>query len=194
MLEYRVRFARLSAEPLDDAMTHRTLIGLLFGVMLGASNALACSCIQVGKADPMAAVGGTDAVFRARAVTTAMVLTNDDGAILRKGGQKTPTGFVQRLVALRVEELFKGDVAPLTILITGSGAGDCGYAFKEGKEYLVFATLSSEKQFTKLARSAKVLTTSICTFTQATEGATELLTSLRTKYPPRQPVWVSWPE
>jgi hypothetical protein len=175
-------------------MAHRKPIFLVCVLMLAASNALACSCIQVGEADPVAAVRGADAVFRARAVTTAMVLTNDDGAILRKNERETPTGFVQRLVALRVEELFKGDVAPLTILITGSGAGDCGYAFEDGKEYLVFAILSSEKRFARLAQSARVLTTSICTFTQPAERATELLSSLRTAFPPKQPVWVSWPE
>jgi hypothetical protein len=167
---------------------------LVFALLFAASNAVACSCVQIGNADPVAAVSGTDAVFRARAVTTAMVLTNDDGAILRKGEKETPSGFVQRLVAFRVEELFKGDIAPLTILITGSGAGDCGYNFEEGKEYLVFATLSSEKRLSKLARSAPVLTTSICTFTQATDAAAEVLIALRAKFPSRQPVWVSWPK
>jgi hypothetical protein len=175
-------------------MRDRRLTGLVLGLALVAGNALACSCIQVGNADPVATVRKTDAVFRARAVTTAMVLTNDDGAILRKSERETPTGFVQRLVALRVEELFEGDVAPLIILVTGSGAGDCGYVFEDGKEYVVFATLSSERRLARLARSAQVLTTSICTFTQPAEGATELLASLRAKFPPRQPVWVSWPK
>jgi hypothetical protein len=142
-------------------MTLRMPIIVIFGLMLSVRSALACSCIRIGNADPVAAVAGTDAVFLARAVTTAMVLTNDDGAILRKNERETPAGSVQRLVALRVEELFKGEVAPLTILITGSGAGDCGYAFEDGKEYLVFATLSSEKRLARLARSAPVLTTSI---------------------------------
>jgi hypothetical protein len=169
------------------------LIMIVFGLVLGASSAVACSCVRLGDDDPVAAVAGTDAVFRARVVTTAMVLTNDAGAILRTDGQGTPTGFVQRLVVLRVEEMFKGEVAPLTILITGSGAGDCGYVFEEGKEYLVFATLSSDKRLVKLARSAPVLTTSICTETRRTESATELLPALRTKFPPRQPIWVSWP-
>jgi hypothetical protein len=175
-------------------MTTRTSIALLLGLTLAAGNVLACSCVQVGNADPAGAVGGTDAVFRARAVATAMVLTNDDGAILREGDRETPTGFVQRLVVLRVEELFKGDVAPLTILITGSGAGDCGYAFEDGKEYLIFATWRSEKRLTRLAGSAKALTTSICSFTQATGSGAEILESIRSKFPPRRPVWVSWLE
>lgn len=174
-------------------MTLRKPITIVLGLMLGASSAFACSCIQLGNADPVAAVTGTDAVFRARVITTAMVLTNDDGAILRKGERETPTGFVQRLVALRVEELFKGEVAPLMILITGSGAGDCGYAFEDGKEYLVFATQSSEKRYARLARSTPVLTTSICSYTRPAESAAELLLSLRTKFPPKQPVWIAWP-
>lgn len=173
-------------------MTWRNLIGFLFGLML-ASNGFACSCIQLSNADPVAAVSGTDAVFRARAITTAMVLTNDDGAILRKDDRDTPTGFVQRLVALRVEELFKGEVAPLTILLTGSGAGDCGYAFEDGKEYLIFATFSAEKRFTRLSRSTQALTTSICTLTQPVVNATALLALLRARFPPKQPIWVSWP-
>jgi len=175
-------------------MTQRKLIGLLFALMLVASNALACSCIHIVGADPVAAARGTDAVFRARAVATVAVLTNDDGTIVYKDGRETQSGFVQRLVALRVEEVFKGDVAPLTILITGSGAGDCGYGFEDGKEYVIFATLSSEKGLVKLARSTQVLTTSSCTFTQPAEPAAELLTALRTKFPPKQPFWVSWPQ
>lgn len=175
-------------------MTHRRLLGVLFLLAVGANDASACSCIQIGNADPVGAVAGTDAVFRARVVTTAAVLTNDDGAVLRSGQRETPTGYVQQLVALRVEELFKGEVAPLTILITGSGSGDCGYSFEEGKEYLVFASFSSEKRLIRLARSAPVLTTSICTFTRPAEGAADLLISLRTKFPPKQPVWVTWPE
>lgn len=174
-------------------MTYRAL-GVLFLLFLSATDALACSCLQIENADPVAAVAGTDAVFRARVLETVAVLTNDDGAILHSGQRETPTGYVQQLIALRVEELFKGEVAPLTILITGSGAGDCGYTFEEGKEYLVFASLSSEKRLTRLARSSPVLTTSICTFTRPAESASELLVSLRTKFPPKYPVWLAWPK
>jgi hypothetical protein len=179
---------------LDDAMTHRRTLGILFLIAIVTTNALACSCIQIGGADPIAAVGGTDAVFRASVVKSEAVLANDDGAILRSGQRETATGYVQQLIVLRIEEVFKGEVAPLAILITGSGVGDCGYTFEEGKEYLVFASFSSEKRLTALARSAPVLTTSICSFTRAAEGASELLISLRTKFPPKQPVWVTWPE
>ena len=175
-------------------MTNRYLAGVFLALVLSATSSFACSCIQIGDGDEIASVNATDAVFRARVISAAMVLTNDDGAVLRHGERETPTGYVQRLVALRVEEIFKGDVAPLTILVTGSGGGDCGYAFEEGKEYLVFATLSSDRRFTRLSRSTPVLTTSICTFTKPVESAAALLKSLRTKFPSKEPVWVSWPK
>lgn len=173
-------------------MWHRTLIALLLGLTLGATDAVACSCIRMG--DGLEAVKETDAVFRARAVTSVVVLVNEDGTIAYKDGRQDQTGYVQRLVALRIEEVFKGTVAPLIVLVTGSGDGDCGYIFEDGKEYLVFATVSSEKRLTTLARSTPVLTTSSCTFTQPVEDATELLASLGKKFPSKQPVWMAWPE
>jgi hypothetical protein len=175
-----------------DAMSYRKLVGFLFVLALQAADALACSCLQVATADPVDAVSRTDAVFRARVISTGTVLTNDDGAILRRGERVMMAGFPQRLVALRVEELFKGEVAPLTVLVTGSGSGDCGYVFEDGKEYLVFATLSSEKRLARLTRSAPVLTTSTCSFTQPAGDAAELLVSIGAKFPPKHPAWISW--
>ena len=172
-------------------LTLRPPICVLLGSLLWVSDATACSCIRIEGADPVAAVTDTDAVFRARVVATAVVLTNDDGTIVEKSEGHGQAALVQRLVAFRIEELFKGEVAPLTILVTGGG---CGYEFENGKEYVVFATWTSEKRVTTLARSAPVLTTSICSFTQLADDATALLKSLREKFPPRKAFWLSWPE
>jgi hypothetical protein len=169
---------------------YRSLIVLLLGLSLGVTDAVACSCIQTMSA--LEAAEHTGIVFRARAITTVMVLINEDGTILYKNERESPTGYIQRFVALRVEEIFKGAVAPLTVLVTGSGAGDCGYAFEDGKEYLVFAEISSEKRLKTLAQSNRVLTTSICSFTQPTEGQTDLLAALGKKYPSKQPLWMVW--
>jgi hypothetical protein len=175
-----------------SSMVCRILLVLFFVIAPGVTDAVACSCIQVG--DALAAVPETDAVFRARALTSMMVLVNDDGTIVYKTGRQSPTGFVRRLVVLRIEELFKGAVAPLIVLVTGSGGGDCGYVFEDGKEYLVFAEMTSDKRMKTVVSSSEVLTTSICTFTQPAAGATALLDALRKKFPPKEPAWVSWPE
>jgi hypothetical protein len=147
-----------------------------------------CSCFQ---SEPLESVAQTDAVFRARAVTAVMVLTGDDGKVVYDS--QTGTGSVQQIVALRVEEVFKGDVAPITLLVTGSGGGDCGYGFEEGKEYVVFANVTREKRMTALVHAPNVLTTSICSSTRPAADATDLLTALAKKFPPKKAFWISRP-
>src|SRR5258707_2452234 len=95
----------------------RVLIAFLVGFTMVATDAAACSCIRA--VDALATIGQTDAVFRARVATTMMVLTESDGTIVYRNEGEKATGVVQRLVVLRIEELFKGVVAPLTVLVTG---------------------------------------------------------------------------
>jgi hypothetical protein len=45
-------------------------------------------------------------------------------------------------VKLSVEQVWKGEVAKEVTLTTGSGGGDCGYPFKVGESYLVYANAS----------------------------------------------------
>jgi len=45
-------------------------------------------------------------------------------------------------VTLQVQEAWKGVEDNLIKVHTGFGGGDCGFAFREGEEYLVYASLT----------------------------------------------------
>lgn len=47
--------------------------------------------------------------------------------------------IISKIVEVKVESLFKGQPGSIVRLNTGSGFGDCGYAFEQGKAYLIYA-------------------------------------------------------
>ncbi|MFY9558460.1 MAG: hypothetical protein WAV20_02240 [Blastocatellia bacterium] len=49
------------------------------------------------------------------------------------------TGYQQKLVRFSVEESFRGVQGRMVDILTGMGGGDCGYDFKEGDKYFVYA-------------------------------------------------------
>ncbi len=116
----------------------RLAIGLttLAGLMLGpAGDALACSCLSPGS--PCQSAFQVDAVF---AGTVRSISVADDGSPLRPADAQIPG-------ALQVE--FEGVVpfrgiqaSTVSVATAGSGAA-CGYAFKQGERYLVYARRNS---------------------------------------------------
>ena len=70
-------------------------------------------------------------------------------------------------VSFEVKEIFKGRIKKDTItILTGIGGGDCGYHFKIGKDYVVYARY--EKVYNLIVLKEKVpkfLFTNICTRT-----------------------------
>ena len=106
-------------------------ITLLFAIAVLAtpSPAAACSCMVVGPA--CQAYWKTDAVFDAtvtriqrlpRVETTALEYPSDD-----------------TLVTLQVHRSWKGTGTGEIEITTASSSSACGYEFKEGDRYLVFA-------------------------------------------------------
>ena len=101
----------------------------------------------------------TSAVFLGRVETIARVPT--------KGATGLPS---PRRVTFSVLERFRGVTTRTVDVRTGSGGGDCGYPFKEGIEYLVFASVNE---------STGELATGICSRTQPAAAADEDLAYAR---------------
>jgi hypothetical protein len=54
---------------------------------------------------------------------------------------KAPSGdfYEDRLIFLDVERSYRGSVGKTAEVVTGSGGSDCGYDFRMGEHYLVYA-------------------------------------------------------
>jgi hypothetical protein len=101
----------------------------------------------------------TAAVFRGRVETISRLPSKNTIGL--------PLG---RRVTFTVLEPFRGATGRTLDLRTGSGGGDCGYPFKEGVEYLVFASMNE---------STGELATGICSKTKPASDAEEDLAYAR---------------
>lgn len=108
-------------------------------------------CVPSGP--PCEAAWRTDAIFLAQVVSIAT-----------KPG---PT-YSPRTVSMRILEAFRGIEGESVEVTTGAGAGDCGYDFEAGRDYLVYAY-----------RNGHRLATGICNRTRPVEEAEEDLDYLR---------------
>jgi hypothetical protein len=120
-------------------------------------DAAACSCIGTRPA--------CQAFWDPGAVFVGRVLSIEPSA--SSGGPSPET----RRVRFEIAEPFHGVSEPAVDVFTGSGGGDCGYAFTVGESYLVYAYQSE--------RSPR-LSTGICSRTRPLSGAAEDLAYLRT--------------
>ena len=104
----------------------KILFGLmvLFAFCVSSFSAFACSCIMPGTVAEE--VDRADAVFAG----TVIALDNSDYKAYV---------FPDIEVTFTVQEYWKGDVLDTVVIHTGQGGGDCGFAFEEGKSYLVYA-------------------------------------------------------
>lgn len=119
---------------------------LIAGIMLVSSaNVFACSC-QFGGSVPCQEFWRVDAVFSGTVVSSGKIKVD-------RGSYKSD----MRLVHLTVDQPIRGMQTAEVDVITGWGGGDCGYGFKPGQRYLVYA-YRDEKD--------NSLSTSICTRTR----------------------------
>lgn len=88
--------------------------------------AAACSCAPSGP--PCQAYFSTDAVF----VATVQSITTRE----RPAGDRP---FERRLVRLAIDGPSRGVTGTSVDVWTGTGGGDCGFGFKEGLRYVVYA-------------------------------------------------------
>jgi len=102
------------------------LLTLLFCALL-PHGAAACDCADTGP--PCKAFANTPAVFAGRVIKIATISV------------KAPSGdlYEDRLIVLEVERSYRGSVSKTVEVVTGSGGSDCGYDFRMGEHYLVYA-------------------------------------------------------
>ncbi|HXW08675.1 MAG TPA: carboxypeptidase regulatory-like domain-containing protein [Vicinamibacterales bacterium] len=123
-------------------------------LLAGGRPAEACTCAPSGP--PCQAYWQADAVFAGRVDEVAPVSGFD--------------GFRRRRVTFTVAEAFTGVDTPQVVVWTGSGGGDCGFRFKTGATYLVYASRDTDRE----------LSTGICSRTRLLERASADLDYART--------------
>jgi 5-hydroxyisourate hydrolase-like protein (transthyretin family) len=139
----------------------RIWMPLLFSaalVTIVTVDAAACSCM-FGGAAPCSEYWKTDTIF--------------EGMVIGESKVKVVEGsfkFEKRLVRFELVESFRGAQSAQPEVITGWGGGDCGYAFKRGETYLVYA-YRDEKD--------NRLYTSICSRTRSLADAAEDISFMR---------------
>lgn len=121
-----------------------------------AEKARACSCV-FGGVSPCEEYWQTDAVFAGTVVGSSEIMTE-------------PAGYKSRLVRFSVEQNYRGVEGAFVEVVTGQGGGDCGYGFKQGGQYLVYAHHNGKD---------KRLYTGICTRTRPLDKAADDLAFIR---------------
>lgn len=96
-------------------------------ILCSASEASACSCAFGGSA-PCQDYWKTDAVFVGTVVGSSKI-TTDEGTYKSN----------RRVVRMTVEQPLKGIEGAAAEVVTGWGDSDCGYGFKTGASYIVYA-------------------------------------------------------
>jgi hypothetical protein len=136
----------------------------LFAIMFSVANAFGCSC--AGPGAPCQDYGRAAAVFvgTAIAVRTVERLAPGDISRLRQAEQEDIDYRAPRTFKFSVEQSFLGVAATNVEVSTGRGGGDCGYDFRIGTRYVVYAY-----SFPKTNR----LGTGICTRTKPYDQADE---------------------
>src|SRR5438552_2829611 len=129
-----------------------------------ARDAWACSCAASGP--PCQNAFQVDAVF-AGTVRSISPLP-DDGPPLRPGEYRIPRALRVEFVAVIA---FRGVQAPTMSILTAGSGPVCGYDFKQGERYLVYATR---------AKDGTGLVTSICSRTRRFADASEDVRFLQT--------------
>jgi protocatechuate 3,4-dioxygenase beta subunit len=131
-------------------MSHPRLV-LWIGLVLfgfGRQAAEACTCLAPGP--PCQAFWDAAAVFVGRVESIAT--------------PSKPSPTARRAVTFSVLESFRGVSSARVVVDTGRGGGDCGYGFKPGATYLVYASRHSQ---------TGELSTSICSRTRPIATASD---------------------
>lgn len=104
----------------------RVLVSLVFLLAVFAAEANACSCVT----------GGTPChdYWQATAVFTGTVIYSST-TTSKRGAYDIP----QRIFRFNIDQRFRGVAGKEVEVRTGLGGGDCGYNFRLGGQYLVYA-------------------------------------------------------
>ena len=131
------------------------LLSCLAGLAGAPSDAAACSCVEPNPR--------CQTVWNTPDIFVGQVLAIDTAP-----ADTVP--FLPRRVRIRTAEVFRGGAGGEVDIWTGQGGGDCGYGFKAGATYLIYAYRDTE---------TGRLATGICSRTQPLSSAAEDLEYLR---------------
>lgn len=95
-------------------------------VVAAPRSALACSCVEPGSAQET--MKRSDTVFEGTAISVKSLAPD----LFRSSRSRVKASF-------QVNEVWKGHVAPQIEVLTAGSEDSCGYSFKEGERYLVYA-------------------------------------------------------
>jgi hypothetical protein len=129
-----------------------------------------CSCVP---SDPVSATrSGHETIFEGR-----VLLVRDTTIWRTEGPRLLHVRRVWRTVTLGVDRVWNGVPNDTVQVLTGLGGGDCGYEFREGETYVVFAD-SSDPWIAP--GGGGPLVTSICSHTTQAKHAEPIRDSLGT--------------
>ena len=121
----------------------------------------ACSCVELPSAE--------EEFDRSKAVFSGKVVD------IRE--KRSQNGYSPKSVLFDVTNTWKGVDQSQIIITTGQGGGDCGFDFKLGQEYLIYANEST-------MYGEKLLVSIICSRTNELSSSEEDLTILGEGQPP----------
>ena len=132
-----------------------------------STSTTACSCGR--PAPPCQAYGEASAVFVGSVTDASVVSVEQEVYALGKGRDRIE--YKEKVFRFSLEQVYKGVEGSQTQVQTGAAlGGDCGYPFKNGERYLVYAYRDSK---------TGLLHTSICSRTAAVSKASDDLDFLR---------------
>ncbi len=149
-----------------------------------AAACVVCDCVSPGL--PREALERADAVLHGRVERVEDHLLAPSDTLPKPPREPEASAWLgrygeQRYVQMQVLRVWKGVVSERVELFTSLGGGDCGYPFKRGVEYVVYA---------KRAPSGR-LVTSICSRTRPVSQAAEDLAALGPGIAPTAPEFES---
>jgi len=147
----------------------RLVVGLITAVTVAIPVvAEPCSCITISGSGDGFTLQDYEAVFQGEVLSVRWVnLPHSDG-----------TYRLIQAAAIEVSDFWKGRVAPVVVVFTGNGAGDCGFDFVPGTTYVVFAERIPKQYREPLHANRNALWTDICTPSSNAERAPDLLKKL----------------
>jgi len=131
------------------------LLGVVFTFSLSTNTVNACSCAGTGSV--CQSFGTATAVF-VGTVVSARENRFPAGMTLeerRKQADRTGDDWAPRAFKFSVEQTFLGVGGTDIEVFTGSGGGDCGFEFKVGQRYLVYAYQYKERLITTICTRTK---------------------------------------
>jgi len=134
-------------------------------VLFGFEKVNACSC-RVSN-PPCGGIEKSSIVFLAEVISVS--IHNEE----RTAKNKEFIPFIGKKAQVKVLESFNNMTAKELVVETGLGGGDCGFNFKEGEKYLIYAHEYKGRILTSICSRTQLLTTA--------QEEVEILRELKTK-------------